>query len=201
MTPRILAYPLLLMVVFGANADEPIGIDDNPPYRVFYDVTSLPSHAVTESVSIVIAPGGKTPNALSDDIRVGYLFEVFAADGSPIGEFQTETALDGYAEVTFAVRVAGDHSGLTTNDDVQFGMLYANGNEVDSIEVVKSRVIYRVDGHQSRKGRNPRTGETITIPASHSLSSFSVTTFNNDTGETIASSSQPSVYKCNGLTP
>jgi len=198
MTPRILAYPLLLMVVFGTHADEPSGIDDNPPYRVFYDVTS---HAVTESVSITIAPGGNTPNGLSDDIRVGYLFEVSAADGSPIGEFQTETALGGYAEVTFAVSVDGGSYGLTPNDDVQLGMLYANGNEVGSIEVIKSRVIYRIDGHQVRKGRNPRTGETITIPASHSPSSVSVTTYNNNTGETIASSSRPSVYKCNGLTP
>jgi pullulanase-type alpha-1,6-glucosidase len=113
-------------VTFAASVNggdyEPIGTDDNPPYRVFYDVTSLPEGTTVSFKAIVDDLSGNLNAA-----KVTGILPVVQETAPPVGGST-------YAIIHYN-RPAGDYGDHTTGDFNDFWGLHLWGDAIDPSEV------------------------------------------------------------------
>ncbi|MFW2336120.1 alpha-amylase family glycosyl hydrolase, partial [Ilumatobacter sp.] len=113
-------------VTFAVSVDggpyEPIGTDDNAPYRVFYDVTGLAAGTPIEFKAIADNSSG--------DISSGKVAAVVGAETPP-----SPSGFD-YAVVHYN-RPAGDYGDHTTGDFNDFWGLHLWGDAIDPDEVTE----------------------------------------------------------------
>jgi hypothetical protein len=107
----------------GDGDYEPIGTDDNAPYRVFYDASHLE---------------GAEPTTLSFRAIVNDLSGHLAADAvaNVAVEFETPQGDAGYAVVHYA-RPAGDYGDHTTGNSAEYWGLHLWGDGLDPSEVTE----------------------------------------------------------------
>jgi hypothetical protein len=105
----------------GAGDYVPIGTDDNPPYRVFYDASHLRGHEDTRLSFRAIVNDLSGHLAADEVVNVGVEFPEAAAPRTP------------YAVVHYA-RPAGDYGDHTTGNANDFWGLHLWGDAIDVSE-------------------------------------------------------------------
>lgn len=169
---------LLLLAPTAALAEVS---DRSPRDRLFFSYHNF--HNVYEAVQIQL--GVRSPgSAIKGNTMITHVWTVRDAGGEIMGRFKTAAPAAGYAEVTFAVSVDGGDWNLFANDQ-RLGKIKLNSRF--------SRVSYMIEVERPNAGRNPRTGETINIPA-RAVPSASISVFDLSTGETKARSDVVTSY-------
>jgi hypothetical protein len=114
-------------------------------------------HHVSEAVQMQL--GVRSPSeAIPGNTIITHDWTVRDADGEIVGQFRTESPAAGFAEVTFAVSVAGDDGNYN---------LFANDQRLGPVafDPKFDRVSYKIEVERSATGRNPQTGGPIQIKA------------------------------------